>query len=126
FLGPDSDYEFIADVAIDGSGRAILFGETSSVDFPTSVNAFDTSHNGNFDLFVTIINPAGSGATDLIYSTFLGGTASDTAGGVFHGSNGDVYLAGSTQSNNFPVTAGAYDESYESGEDWIIARLNPG
>ena len=74
-----ADNELPEDVAVDAAGNATVGGGTRSADFPTTPGAFDTTHNGGafeerFDLFVTRLNPAGSG---LVYSTFIGGSNSD-------------------------------------------------
>src|SRR5215208_6360388 len=55
-------------------GRAYVTGDTDSADFPTTTGAFDTTHNGDHDAFVTKLNALGSA---LVYSTFLGGTNFD-------------------------------------------------
>ena len=54
-------------IAVDASGKAYVTGGTRSSNFPTTTGAFDTSHNGLADVFVTKLNPAG---TALVYSTF--------------------------------------------------------
>ena len=63
-------------LAIDAQGATTVAGYTSSLDFPTRPGAFDTTHNGSSDAFVTRLLPTGS---ILIYSTFLGGTSRDNA-----------------------------------------------
>jgi hypothetical protein len=57
-------------LAVDTTGVAYIAGMTDSPDFPTSPGAYDTTHNGNHDVFVTSLNPDGSA---LVYSTFVGG-----------------------------------------------------
>jgi len=66
-------------IAIDSSGNAYLTGLTSSTDYPTTTGAFDTTYNGNFDIFVTALNATGS---TLIYSTFIGGSSFDEGNGI--------------------------------------------
>ena len=66
--------DFAADVAVDAAGDAYVTGYTFSSDYSTTFGSYDTSHNGNADVFVTKLNAAGSA---LIYSTFLGGTSDD-------------------------------------------------
>ena len=59
---------------MDGAGSTYVTGYTSSFDFPTSPDAFRTSQPGGDDVFVTKIDANG---TELVYSTFLGGTNND-------------------------------------------------
>jgi hypothetical protein len=108
--------EFIesgADIAVDGSGRAYVTGSTISPDYPTTTGAFDTSFNGgNGDAFVTKFNASGSA---LAYSTYLGGTNSDTGFGIAV-RDGRAYATGSTEgvegSSDFPTTPGAFDTTF--------------
>jgi Beta-propeller repeat len=60
-------------IAIDASGSAYVTGQTSSTDFPT-VNAYQADQGGP-DAFVAKLSPDGAG---LVYSTYLGGSASDS------------------------------------------------
>jgi hypothetical protein len=66
-------------VSVDAAGNAYVLGFSSSADFPTTAGALDTSANGDFDVTLTKLNPAGSA---LVYSTFLGGQGSDDGGGL--------------------------------------------
>jgi hypothetical protein len=68
-----------------------------------------------------------AGAADLAYSTFLGGSSSDTSYAVQVDAAGDAYLAGRTLSANFPVkpNPGAFDVTYAE-TDAFVAKLRPG
>jgi len=92
------------------------------VDFPTTPGAFDTTPDGN-DAFVTEVNPAGSAA---VYSTVLGGTASDGANTVVADPAGNAWLTGTTSSADFPVSADAADATANGGADAFISELAPG
>ncbi|HEY52038.1 MAG TPA: DNRLRE domain-containing protein, partial [Caldilineae bacterium] len=122
FLG-GNDNDYGQGIAVDGSGSAYVAGNTWSANFPTTPNAFDTSHNGGSDAFMVKLNPAGSG---LVYATLLGGSDDDYGHGVVVGGNGSAYMAGETDSSNFPTTPGAFDTSYNGGDgaDAFVARLN--
>jgi hypothetical protein len=85
FLGSSTD-DIGWDITVDASGNAYVVGHTQQLnvpsDFPTTVGAFDTRHNGDDgdqDLFVTKLNPTGSA---LVYSTFFGGNGIDVARGL--------------------------------------------
>jgi Beta-propeller repeat len=89
-------------VAADASGDAYVSGYTWSSDFPTS-NALQPQnatggHGAN--AFVTKLNAAGS---ELIYSTYLGGSTDEQANAIALDGTGNAYVVGSTYSNDFPV-----------------------
>lgn len=90
-------------IAVDASGNAYVVGSTSGVDFPT-LNSIQGTINGGADVFVTKLNSQGSG---LVYSTFLGGTGADFGNGIAVDSTGNAYVTGTTNSVEFPITAGA-------------------
>lgn len=90
-------------IAADGSGNIYVTGETSSIDFPTTTGAFQTSHPAN--LFVSKLNPSG---TALIYSTYLGGNGKDRGLGIAVDASGKAYITGETSSSDFPITQGAF------------------
>ena len=112
-------------IAVDSSGNAYLTGTTSSPDFPT-VNPIQTQAKaGAENAFVTKVNPAG---TALIYSTYLGGSGcsnncigfqtGDEGLGIAVDSTGVAYVAGSTESADFP-TVNAIQAS-ENGTSQIL------
>ena len=109
-------------IALDNSGNIYVSGHTMSPDFPTTAGAFDETHNGEFDLFLSVFDPAGSA---LLYSTYLGGAARDNRPCLAVDDAGDVYLAGITQSPGIPTTPGAFDATYNGGIDVYIAKLRP-
>jgi Beta-propeller repeat len=112
--------EFPARIAVDTANNAIVFGNTSSPDFPVTPGTFDTTPNGGFDAFVLKLNAAGS---NLVYSTFLGGSAVDSAGGLAIDQAGDVYVSGGTSSLNYPTTPGAF-RPVCTGSDGFVTKLN--
>jgi Beta-propeller repeat/HYDIN/CFA65/VesB-like, Ig-like domain len=107
-------------VALDGSGNAYLTGFTQSTDFPTSSGALQTAAGGNGDAFVTKLSADGS---TLVYSTYLGGSGADFGQGIAVDSSGSAYVAGSTQSVDFP-TAHPLQASNRGGTDAFLAKLS--
>ncbi|HNX50554.1 MAG TPA: SBBP repeat-containing protein [Thermoanaerobaculaceae bacterium] len=118
--GSERDWAF--SLAVDVSGAIILTGFTESSNFPATMGAFDTTHNGSSDVFVVRLD---SSLKNLQASTFLGGNGYDAAQGLALDLSGNVLLAGSTASPNFPRTVGAFDPSFEGGDDAFVARLDP-
>ncbi len=120
FLGGSNGDE-AHDVMLRGNGMAIVCGYTRSTDFPTSNGAYDPSHNGGKDWFVTALNGNGS---QVSFSTFVGGNNNDEAYAVAPGPSNSIIVAGSTGSSNFPTSSGAYDQSFNGGRDVAVVRLN--
>ncbi len=110
-------------IAVDSSGFAYVIGYTSTNDFPTTEDAFDTTVNGGLDAFVAKLSADGSA---LVYSTFLGGSDYDLGNAIAVDSGGYAYVAGNSPSSNFPATAGAYDTTYNGGfGDVFVTKLSP-
>ena len=109
-------------IALDGAGNAYLTGSTgSSADFPTTAGAFDTTHNGAADAFVTKLDASGAA---LGYSSYLGGSGYDQGLGIALDGAGSAYLIGTTVSANFPTTAGAFDTTYNGDFDAFVTKLD--
>jgi len=108
-------------IAVDSSGNAYVTGSTASANFPLKSAAQET-YGGGGDAFVAKLNAEGSG---LVYSTYIGGTGADVGNAIAIDSSGSAYIAGSTSSSNFPVTAGAFQSAYGGGGDAFIAKLSP-
>lgn len=119
FIGGTQE-EFPARIVLDASNDAIVFGNTSSSDFPTTPGAFDTTPNGGFDAFVLKLNAAGS---NLVYSTLLGGSGAEFAGGLAVDPGGDLYVSGVTSSADYPTTPGAFRQICASF-DGFVTKLN--
>jgi hypothetical protein len=109
-------------ISLDTSNNAIVVGSTSSTGLATS-NVYQTTLNGSTNAFVASINSSGS---SLNYFTYLGGSGTDIAYAVWvdTGPGGNTYVAGSTTSDNFPVTSNASQPSRAGGMDAFVAALN--
>jgi Beta-propeller repeat len=120
YLGGGSN-ELSFGIAVDASGNAHLTGQTSSVDFPTTTGADDTTLGGSNDAFVTKLNASGS---DLTYSTYLGGGGFEEGAGIAVDPGGSAYVAGGTDSGDFPTTSGAYDTAHNGATDAFVTKVN--
>jgi len=116
------------DVAVDASGSAYLVGTAESVNFPT-VNAYQSFNNGSTydvpfrDVYVTKVSPSG---TSLVYSTYLGGSGHENAYAIKVDSSGSAYVAGSTESTNFPLVNPLQTAKSGGATDAFVAKFNPG
>lgn len=98
-----------------------MTGYNGSADFPTTPGAYDESYNGAPDAFVTKLNESG---TALVYSTYLGGTGTDSGYAIAVDATGNAYVTGYVDSADFPITPGAYDESFNGGPDAFVTKLD--
>jgi len=121
FLG-GSGTDWGQSIAVDASGAAYIAGWTRSSDFPTTPGAFAPDYQGGWsDAFIAKLDAAGTG---LAYSTFVGGAGADQAYSIDVDGARTAYAGGWTYSSAFPTTSGAYDETYNGGEDAVVFRLS--
>lgn len=149
-------------VAVDGAGNVYVAGDGTSSNFPTTANAFQQNYanggSGGFavgDAFVAKFNPSLSGPASLVYSTYLGGgdgyvsdigpiwvvlndNGEKDGPAIAVDASGNAYVAGATNSSNFPTTPGAFQTTYHPGvpgtkknpgtpntADAFVTKLNP-
>ena len=107
-------------IVLDGSGHIYVAGETTSTDFPT--NGTTAAYGGGYDAFLAELNVA---STNLIYSTYLGGTGNDYVLGLGVNASGNAIIGGLTSSLDFPVT-NALQTNFAGGPyDGFVAKLSP-
>jgi hypothetical protein len=106
-------------IAVDSGGNPYVTGITWSADFPTA-NPLQASFAGYNDAFVAKLNAAGSA---LIFSTYLGGSGSDYGYGIAVDSAGNAYVAGGTQSGDFP-TASPLQATSGGSDDAFVAKIS--
>jgi hypothetical protein len=122
-------------IAVDATGNAYVTGLTTSIDFPVTQGAFQTTNkagaNSSSNAFVTKLNPTG---TAQLYSTYLGGSGrldgvGEIGTAIAVDSTGNVYVAGQTFSPDFPVTQGAFQTTNRARGDAtcnaFVTKLNP-
>jgi len=119
FLG-GSGFDVAAEIAIDSGGNAYVTG-AAGPGFPVTPGAFQTVFNSFNDAFVTKLNATG---TALVYSTYLGGSGTDSASGIAINEAGNAYVTGVTDSSNFPTTPGAFQTVKAAGQDAFVTELS--
>ncbi len=118
YLGSSGDDEATG-IAVNAAGAAYITGYTDSQNFPRMNALQNTYGGGQYDAFLTKINPAGS---SLVYSTFLGGSDEDIAYGIVVDDCGSAYTTGYTYSTNFP-TNNALQGNNAGADDAFITRV---
>jgi hypothetical protein len=117
--GSNFDQAYALD--IDGAGNLYVAGTTFSPDFPVTGGVFQCANAGGYDAFVAKLSP---GAGSVLYATFLGGNANDTATSIAVGSGGDVWVGGYTASMNFPLSS-AWQSVLGGSFDGFLSHLSP-
>lgn len=125
FLGANDNFDAGSDrvrsMTIDSNGDIYVAGETRSFSFPVINGAYDVSINGSSDVFITKLN---NDLSTLLASTFIGGSSNDWANSIAIDSNKNIYVAGITDSLDYPATDGSYDNSHNGFRDAFVSKLN--
>jgi hypothetical protein len=117
-----SDQDNALGIAVDSTGHAYITGGSTSLDFPLRP-PHAVLGVASRPAFVTKLNPDGS---DLVYSTFIGGSVADDGSGIAVDRTGSAYITGFTISPDFPTTPGAFQTSLVPGSDsTFVLKLNP-
>jgi gliding motility-associated-like protein len=114
----------------DNAGNIYAGGIANGPGFPVTTGAFQVAFGGGgsggnfyaFDIALTKYDPTGS---SLLFSTYLGGSDNEQPNSIVVDNNNNLCVVGRTYSSNFPVTAGAYDVSFNGGADIIVTKFNP-
>lgn len=136
FIGGASNtkYEYATDIDVNVAGEVYLTGYTNSSDFTVTTGAYSTVYTAGNDAYVYKMKLDNTGVapdiTDLLYGTFIGGTGSETGMALVVSPLGDtVFVAGNTNSPNFPTTTGAYQTAISTGplnDDLFVLKLYTG
>ncbi len=123
---------------VNRQGELVLCGSTSSSNLPVPTGCYDNTYNGgSADIFVARFNATGS---TLLAATYIGGSGTEgqntgslspnygdaSRGEVLTDSTGNIYIALSSASANFPVTASAYQGTIGGAQDGVICKFNAG
>jgi len=119
YLGGNAG-DSVLDVKVDGWGNVYLAGNTTSADFPRLHAPW--TYQGARDAFVTVLGRAGAA---LVYSTHIGGGADEFALALGLGPDGAVYIAGETNSANYPTVNAIETDAGNAGADVFVSKIDP-
>ena len=100
--------DIISALSADSAGNIYLAGQSTSQDFPLK-NALQSARPGANSSYVAKIKADGS---DLVYSTYFGGSNIDSISALTTDAAGNTYMAGNTTSGDFPTTANALQTAF--------------
>ena len=121
YLG-GKDVDFGNRIAVDEAGCAYVVGTTYSSNFPTTERSFQRSYGGgDRDGFVCKLSADGS---KLLYSTLIGGSATDRCQAIALDREGNAYVTGSTNSINFPAVHLLRPKPAAEDLDAFVVKLN--
>jgi hypothetical protein len=109
-------------LAVDGSGRVFVAGDTASSNFPRTTGGAQPAKNGGSDAFVARLSAE---LTALAQATYLGGVGDDLATALVLDGTGAVLVAGYTRSTDFPGTANGAQSVAAGNGDAFVARADP-
>ncbi|MCK5057853.1 MAG: SBBP repeat-containing protein [Candidatus Aminicenantes bacterium] len=109
------------DIAVDSSGNAYITGNTNSKNFPLKHPFMAENQRGYTKVFLTKLSGTGRA---LSYSTYLGGSGHDYAGGIAVDDQGCVYVCGYTESWDFPMENPF--QTYQGLTDPFVSKFSPG
>ncbi|MBL8290343.1 MAG: SBBP repeat-containing protein [Bryobacterales bacterium] len=107
-------------VAVDAAGNIYLVGSTESAGFPVTAEAAQAKPGGLIDAFVIKMDPVGT----CLYASFLGGEGRDEAFAVAVDSSGNAYVAGTTTSRKFPLSAEAMQTTLTGSANAFVTKFD--
>ena len=112
-------------ITVDAAGNAVVVGFTGGSAFPTTegaIRATELEGDGPSDAFLSVVNATG---TALAYSSYLGGSNDEWGNDVALDGAGSIYVAGTTESDDLPVTAGACQRRSGGNRDAWVMKITP-
>lgn len=111
----------MGDFDVDSDGNVYVISITKSLNFPVTPGAISNTLKGGQDVCVFKLK---YDLSILLWSTLLGGSFTETAQAIKCDGSGGVYCFGTTNSKDFPVTAGAYSTSRSGQDDFYVSHIN--
>lgn len=110
------------DIITDAEGNIYISSVTASADLFAVPSGFQPAYQGGeTDALLLKMDAA---LSQVIFGTYIGGVAADASHSIKLDRDGNVFLAGGTASNNFPVSAGSYQPVFAGEVDGWIARVS--
>ena len=117
-----ADAEGAYDLALDGDNNVYITGRTNSPNLPPTDSATQAT---DFNIFVTKLDLTQTGASQLVYTSYVGGTDFDIAHAMVADAAGNTYLVGYSESDDFPATpATAYQATRKGRMDAVLVHLD--
>jgi len=125
YLSHTDKYASGFDIYADSEGYTYISGNTRDRNFPATEGAYQTELKGSADVFVAKYTPEG----EIVFATLIGGTEREHHSSITVDEAGYIYIAGGTESSDFPMTEGAFDTSFNGARSWggdiFVTKLNP-
>lgn len=101
FISGGTSHDYPKDISVTSNENILICGETESIDFPTTINSYQSINNGERDIFIMIIDKNGK---NVLFSSLFGGSKNDSVESSYI-SESFLYLTGQTDSQDFPYTS---------------------
>lgn len=105
----------------DQYGNAYSGGTVFDIGYPSTTGAYQVNFGGYIDVGILKYTPSGTG---LLYATYLGGSSSEQPHSLIVNSKNQLVILGTSQSYDFPVTAGSYDPTHNGSYDIVVGLLS--
>ncbi len=112
----------------DGQGNMYIAGIAFDIGYPLTAGAYQISYNGGTGIGYpgtdVSISKLSADGTNLLYSTYFGGSGNENPHSIICNQTGELYVFGSTSSANLPTSGNAYDNSFNTGVTFTNSVLN--
>ena len=116
-----TDWEICEGFAMGPDSTVYITGRTLSDDLPMPLGTYQDSLAGSYDAFVARLS---SDLSQLLYCSYLGGSAMDIGSGIVVDAGGNATIVGGTDSRNFPTTAGSYQPTHGGRVDAFVTKMD--
>ncbi len=124
-VGGTNGYNYIRGLGVTSGGNAVIASYSTSTNYPITTGAYQTKNSAAFGIGeITEFNATG---TKLIFSTYLGGSASQEITALTLDAQGEAVVVGETSSEDFPITSGAFQTKNSAapfGAAGFVTKLN--
>jgi len=120
FIG-GSNFEESHAMALDSAQNVFIAGYTGSTEYPSTPGVYDDTFNENHDAIITKLD---NGLSNILASTFIGGTSDDDCYGLVIERAENVFITGISFSTDYPMTASAFDDTHNGERDIFFSRFS--